>query len=218
MIRVWASVVLLLLCWSPPTRAKDQEASATFALVVGVNRSVDEELKPLRYADDDAARFFDLFRSLGARTYLLTRPDENTRRLHPQAAAEAQPPTMSAWEEALTRLKDDMQQAHAREVETVLYFIYAGHGNTKEGRGYITLEDGRLTGKVIASEIVEGIGAGEAHLIVDACYSYLLVGTRGPGGRRRPLHGFSRIQNRASSATRCARACTARPTPTVTVG
>jgi hypothetical protein len=30
---------------------------------------------------------------------------------------------------------------------------------------------------------------------VDACYSYLLVGTRGPGGRRRPLHGFSKIQN-----------------------
>jgi hypothetical protein len=88
-----------------------------------------------------------------------------------------------------------MRQAHSRKVKTVFYFVYAGHGNTKDGLGYITLEDERLTGKRIASDVIEDIGAGEAHLVVDACYSYLLVGTRGPGGRRRPLHGFSRIRN-----------------------
>ena len=38
-----------------------------------MNRSVDTELEPLRYADDDAARYFDLFRVLGARTHLLLR-------------------------------------------------------------------------------------------------------------------------------------------------
>jgi hypothetical protein len=186
---------MVSLCLSAPARAEEGEATATFALVVGVNRSVDEELKPLRYADDDAARFFDLFRSLGARTYLLTRPDENTGRLHPQAAAEAKLPNMPAWEEVLVRLSDDMEQARAREVKTVFYFVYAGHGNEKGGRGYITLEDGRLTGGRIAKDIVERVGAGEVHLIVDACHSYLLVDTRGPGGRRRPLHDFSKIEN-----------------------
>jgi hypothetical protein len=193
--RAWVSTVLVSLCLPAPARAEKGEATATFALVVGVNRSVDEELKPLRYADDDAARFFDLFRSLGARTYLLTRPDENTGRLHPQAAAEAKLPNMPAWEEVLVRLSDDMEQARAREVKTVFYFVYAGHGNEKGGRGYITLEDGRLTGGRIAKDIVERVGAGEVHLMVDACHSYLLVDTRGPGGRRRPLHGFSKIEN-----------------------
>src|SRR5258708_2124470 len=65
---------------------------ALFALIVGSNASVDTELAPLKYADDDAARYLDLFRLLGARTYLLTRLDENSRRIHPQAVAEALEP------------------------------------------------------------------------------------------------------------------------------
>src|SRR6266581_1840844 len=65
---------------------------AIFALVIGVNAAPSPDVAPLRYADDDAARFLDLFRSLGARTYVLTRLDENTRRLNPQVAAEAEAP------------------------------------------------------------------------------------------------------------------------------
>ena len=51
-------------------RAAEPE-SATFALVVGVNTSLDKDVAPLKYADDDAARYFDLFRLLGARTTVL---------------------------------------------------------------------------------------------------------------------------------------------------
>ena len=81
-----ALAVVTLLC---ADRAGAQDAppsKATFALIVGANQSVDN-LTPLKYADDDAARYLDLFRLLGARTYLLSRLDDNTRRLHPQAAA-----------------------------------------------------------------------------------------------------------------------------------
>lgn len=86
---------------SPPAAAS-ASAQATFALVIGSNQSVDTSLAPLRYADDDAARYLDLFRVLGARTYLLTRPDENTRRLHPQAAAEAMDPKKSSFDAAVS--------------------------------------------------------------------------------------------------------------------
>ena len=172
----------------------DEDPPALFALIVGVNRSVDRELAPLAYADDDAARYHDLFRSLGARTYLLTRPDENTRRISPQAVAEAREPTRAELDRALASFAADVAQARARGVRTVFYFVYAGHGNSADGQSaYLTLEDARLQGEELGREIVDPVGADQAHLIVDACYSYLLAYGRGPGGRRRELHGFAAL-------------------------
>jgi len=75
-----------------PKVTADATSYASFALIVGVNKSVDDDVATLRYADDDAARYLDLFRALGARSYVLARLDDNTRRLHPQVAAEAMPP------------------------------------------------------------------------------------------------------------------------------
>ena len=79
-----AAIAILMLC-AGVARANEKPAPATFALIVGVNQSQDEKLGTLRYADDDAARYQELFRSLGARTYLVTRLDDSSRRLHPQA-------------------------------------------------------------------------------------------------------------------------------------
>jgi hypothetical protein len=58
-------------------------------------------------------------------------------------------------------------------------------------RSYLTLEDARLSGAELGREILDPINADENHLIVDACYSYLLVGERGPGGERHQVEGFS---------------------------
>ncbi len=165
--------------------------AARFALVVGVNHAGEPGLPTLQYADDDAARYQDLFRLLGARTYLLTRLDENTRRLHPQAAAEARDPTRHELDEAVKQLALDVARAKAAQVPTVLYFVYAGHGNVEGGVGYLSLEDARLTGATLAQEVLQRIDADQAHLIVDACYSYFLAFGRGPGGARRPLHNFT---------------------------
>src|ERR1041384_4037494 len=91
-------LVIAVLAFLVPARVKAEEAKsgtggrATFALIIGSNQSVDTNLAPLRYADDDAARYLDLFRLLGARTYLLTRLDDNTKRLDTQAAGEASDP------------------------------------------------------------------------------------------------------------------------------
>ncbi|AKU94399.1 hypothetical protein AKJ09_01063 [Labilithrix luteola] len=173
----------------PRVSAPSTSASATFALVIGSNQSVDSELAPLKYADDDAARYFDLFRLLGARTTLLTRLDENTRRLHSQAAAEAEEPRIANLERAVAQLSAAVAQARSRSLETTVYIVYAGHGNVRDGEGYITLEDGRITGAALA-RIVSGINATRVHLVVDACASYLVAYSRGPGGQRRPLEEF----------------------------
>src|SRR5262249_1200161 len=75
-------LVVLALIAAPAVAAPARPA--TFALIIGVNHSVDRDADPLRYADDDAAQYFELFRSLGARTYLLTDLDDGDRKLYPQ--------------------------------------------------------------------------------------------------------------------------------------
>jgi len=189
---VWTIGGCLLMCAMPKAFAQ-QKQQALFVVAIGVNSAQDPELKPLHYADDDAARYFDLFRFLGARTTLLAEFDENTKRLHSQAAAEAKPPTFKALQETIEQVSSDIQQAHAQEIEAVLYFIYAGHGNLRGGQGTISLLDQQLSGANLA-ELVANSQADWAHIIVDACYSYYLVFSRGPGGSRREAQGFSQVE------------------------
>lgn len=192
-MRAFHRALALFLALAALPALGEERPKAAFAFIVGVNRSVDPNEPPLRYADDDAARYLDLFRLLGARTYLLARLDENTERLHPQAAAEASEPRSAEWERLVEQLSRDVAQARARNLGTVVYFVYAGHGSVRNGQGYVTLEDRRLTGKDLAEGLIARIDAEQVHLIVDACSSYFLAYGRGPGGQRRPLSGFSEV-------------------------
>ena len=191
----WSAAALaLLVVVASPHRGAARPREAAFALVLGVNHSLDSSQRPLRYADDDAARYFDLFRALGARVYVLTRPDDNTRRLHAQAAAEARLPRAAELEETVATLADDVDRARQRGVKTVFYFVYAGHGNEAKGARTVTLEDSHLTSERLAVEVLDRVAADRTHLVVDACGSFLFAytGARGPGGSRRALSGFSR--------------------------
>lgn len=167
------------------------------AVIAGVNTGVDPELPPLRYADDDAVLYAELFRELGATTLLLARFDDNTLRLHPQAAAEARPPRRAELDRAVREAAAAITAARARGAPTAFYFVYAGHGNVRDGQGYIGLEDDRLTAADLERRIVDAVAADQTHVVIDACYSGLLAGARGPGGERRPLRGFSRFQGLA---------------------
>jgi hypothetical protein len=190
------SLAMILVTWcllgaGPVHGADERPRNAVFALIIGVNRSVDTELKPLLYADDDAVRYQELFRALGARTQLLARLDRETTALSPQAAAESLPPTREYLNKVVSLLASEIAVAHQRGVTTSLYVLYAGHGNVDGKHAYLTLEDARLSGAELGRDILDRIGADENHLIVDACYSYFLVGERGPGGERRKVEGFS---------------------------
>jgi hypothetical protein len=191
MKRLVLALGALSLFEAPAQGGQAPPRNAVYALIIGVNRGVDVDLPTLHYADDDAVRYQELFRALGARTALLTRLDPETTALSPQAAAEALPPTRASLRNVVALLAAEIRTAHQRGVRTSLYVLYAGHGNVDEQSSYVTLEDARLSPRLLAQEILDPIAADTNHLIVDACYSYLLVGERGPGGERRKVEGFS---------------------------
>jgi len=194
-------IVLIVLAGAPAaaeaaavlSAAPPPPPAARFAIIVGVNQSVDGDARPLRYADDDAAAYLELFRALGARTYLLSRFDEGTRRLHPQAVAEGLDPRRRELDRVIEQVAADVALARRRGVPTLVYFVYAGHGSVENGRGYLALEDARLFGSDLEQLIVDRVGGAETHFIVDACYSVFLAMSRGPGGERREAHGFSAL-------------------------
>jgi hypothetical protein len=195
-MRTTSIVLLFLLCDSGAAHA-DEDPMASFVLIMGVNKSVDQDLQPLRYGDDDAVRYFALFRTLGARTFLLSRLDQNTARLYTQAAAEAREPILNTLRETVEQIAKEVEVARERNVKTALYVVYAGHGNTSGESAYITLEDARLTSKIVLDEVIDPIGAHSSHVIIDACYSYYMAFSRGPGGSRRPIKGFSNLEGLA---------------------
>lgn len=182
---------LLLLFTALLGTAALAQSPATFALIIGVNKSVDPELKPLRYADDDAARWQELFRTLGASTWIMARLDENTSRLHPQAAAEAVEPIDAQLDPLVARVRTALEQARANQVPTTLYVVYAGHGNVRGGSGYLALEDARLSTDDLVTRLFDRLPAERTHLIADACFSSFLAYSRGPGGTRQDAKGFS---------------------------
>ena len=185
-----AVVALLPLPAIAVAAAEPPQPTKTFALVVGVNRSSDPKIAPLRYADDDAVRYRDLFRAVGGRTVTLASLDENTRRLYPDAASDVRPARLALLTAAVDRLATEAAQARRRGARVVFYFVYAGHGRVADGSGSISLEDAELGGGDLVRLVIDEIAADEAHVIVDACHSYFLVMGRGPGGRRRPMGGF----------------------------
>ena len=65
--------------------APESEAPQRLALVIAHNQSLDAEVAPLRFADDDGARFYEVLSSLGFDTRLLVILDPDTAEQHPDA-------------------------------------------------------------------------------------------------------------------------------------
>jgi len=77
---------------------------------------------------------------------LLTRLDDNTRRLPSPGRCRGALPRREELDRAVAALAKDVEHANQQGVATEVFFLYAGHGNVKDGVGYISLEDARLTG------------------------------------------------------------------------
>lgn len=172
-----------------------------YAIIVGVNTSPEEGVPPLRFADDDAAKFFELFAAMGARVVLLTVLDPDAQRRFPDAAAAALPPRRAALFDAVQRFFIDMR-AHP-ERRAVFYFIYSGHGGLAPNHeGYLTLLDGRLLRREVYRELLVPSPAAFNHLVLDACQSYFAVQKRAAapaaGDYREAVQRFLRREELAS--------------------
>jgi hypothetical protein len=167
-------------------QASAEPVTRTFALVVANNRSLSLALPDLQYADDDAARYYRLFRAAGAdsNVELLATFDRTSALLYPTLKDSARAATRAELLRAVAKLKKAVDGAHAKGERATLYFVFAGHGEVAGGRGYLHLEDARIDGSFIEREIIDKVAADTKHVLLDSCNSFFVINPRKPGGRR----------------------------------
>ena len=181
MRRAWLAGVLVLLA---TTIASASGKTVAYAIVIGNNAppasGTAEVLRPLRYADDDAVRYAELFGRF-ARTHLLVVADADTQRRYPEVAGRAELPTLANVRRIVGELAVAMQQDRARGDRPVLYFAFSGHGARDEhGQAFLALLDAPLTQDVLY-ELLGSLPTEVTHVIVDACHAGGVVGVRGGG-------------------------------------
>lgn len=173
-------VVLSNLAFGVRGARAESARSAVFALVVTNNRSPRLARPDLRYADDDGAKYYEVFRMIApeSNVALLTRFDRDTARLFPRLAGKERPPSKAALQAALRDLAVKMRKAGG---PVDFYFVFAGHGDVDRGKGFLELEDGAFTSDDL-EDLLKSIPATRSHVILDSCNSFFVVNARKPGG------------------------------------
>ncbi len=172
-----AGVAMLLGLAAPGLAA---EPPRRYAVVIGNNASLDEGVARLTYADQDAVKFYELFKAAGAHVALLVALDSENQRRFAEAAQVMRAPSR---QQLLAALGEIFQQIRAdREAgrETHFYFVYSGHGQLgRNHEGYVNLLDARLSRSQLYREVIGPSPATFNHIILDACQAYFLVQRRG---------------------------------------
>ncbi len=184
MLRVSRSLLrlaIVVLFIAAPTSA----LAANLAIVIGNNGSRTLGRAELRYADDDAAKYAALLGGTAGEgdVELLTRMDADSARMFPAQARIATPPTRAALDAAVARIVARADAAKRRGERVVFTFVFAGHGDVEDGRGFLELEDGRFFREDLEALLLR-IPAARAHVVLDACNSVYMLAARKPGGTR----------------------------------
>jgi len=183
-----AALLLSSLLLLAPGAAEHRQ----YAVVVANNLSLDEGVRPLRFADDDAARWAELLGPLSRRVDLLTVLDPETAALHPAQVQASVPPTEQALEAAVARVAADVARDRAQGLQTTFFFVFVGHGNVGANHeGYVSLLDHKLTRSDLFAKVVRPVQADFVHVVIDACNAYFMVNRRGasPGEELGPAYG-----------------------------
>ena len=172
---------LVVLALAPVAHAERR----AYAIVIGNNApptsGTPETLQPLRYADDDAVRYFQLF-SRFAQTRLLVVLDATTQKRYPELAGQTMLPTLDNLRRVVGDLAAQMQRDREHGDEPVLYFAFSGHGaRDAHGEAFLALLDAPLTQHVLY-DLIGGLPTEFTHIIVDACHAGGVVGVRGGSG------------------------------------
>jgi hypothetical protein len=174
---------VMSLLVAPSIRAEPAQPPVTFAVVIGNNRSLGARRPDLHYADDDAARYFELLQTMApGNVFLLADFDRDTAVLFPQTRPTTVMPTRAALQRVGADLAQKVRAAAAAGRTTQLYFVFAGHGDVDQGLGFIELSDARFTSSDLEAWLKQ-IPFSRAHVILDSCNSFFMLGVRKPGGR-----------------------------------
>lgn len=170
------SVVLLALLISEPANAELRR----FALVVGSNATLNANLAPLRFADDDASRLSEFLSEVGVDVALVTTFDQQSQQMFWRLVDHASPATPQGLDSAYEALLTRMQAAKESGNTVDLLVYYSGHGDVgPDGNGYLTLDGGKLTRHDLFEGLLGRSPAHHNHLVIDACRSEELVLSRG---------------------------------------
>jgi hypothetical protein len=184
-----ASLAALVLGIAGAARAAPAATPARetrrFALVIGNNQPPRADLPRLRYADDDAVRWAVLLDTVGADVQVLAELDDESRQLYGGVVPPMTPPSRAAVDAAVATIAAAINDARAGGARVVFYFIYAGHGDVEDGKGYVALTDARFTRDDLSARVLQAVHADTNHVIVDACRASYFLTNRGPGGERR---------------------------------
>ncbi len=151
-------------------------------IIVANNHALDDGVPSLSYADDDGARYYELFGALGAKVQLFAVLDGDAQERFPQAARAAKPPTLAAIEQGLESAFAEMRRAKEADAAHVseLYFVYSGHGDVGASReGYLNFLDERFRRRDLYRQVIAASPATWNHIILDACNAYFVVNKRG---------------------------------------
>jgi len=174
------SLVLLAALHTQVPTSTPTVATRRYAIVIGVNDPITSAQKPLSYADDDAVRFFSLFREMAGDAALFTLLDDETQAAWPEVVAEAELPEKEAIFSRAERMFAEMTADHERGLRTELYLVYSGHGMVDEhGEGRLGLRGGTFSRSELYERFLAKSPADVNHLIVDACDAYFFVQSRG---------------------------------------
>lgn len=187
-LRLWTVTMLmpLVLCAAAgASQGYDGPREQYYVVIVANNHSLDDDVASLRYADDDGAKYFEMFHGAGAKTALLTVLDPDAQKRFPGAAAVAVPPRRETLLAKAAEFFSEMARANRAGIKTHFVFVYSGHGNVGPNReGYLNLMDSRFRRSELFHEILAKSPASYNHLILDACHAYYMVNKKGASDKQ----------------------------------
>lgn len=173
---LWSLALGATLC-QPALAAPER---VQYALIVANNSPETPDLATLKFADDDAARYYELLAPQVREAVLLAVLDEETQKRHPGLAALSRPPTRQELLSALDRLNGRMSEDRRAGREPVFFFIFSGHGKRDQaGEGLLLLLGGSFSRADLFEKVLAPSQADFIHLVIDACDSYYFVSSRG---------------------------------------
>ncbi|HZI05603.1 MAG TPA: hypothetical protein VEZ71_16355 [Archangium sp.] len=174
--------LLLTALTAAPAPAR---APSVYALIVSNNQSYKLSRPALRYADDDGAKYHEVFSLLAGEEHvtLLSDFDRDTERQFPGLAASVKAPSAGNVREAARTVAAAARADLAAGREVDFFFVFAGHGDVEGGKGFIELSDAAFDASALEAVLRE-VGATRSHVILDSCNSFFVISPRKAGGRR----------------------------------
>ncbi|MCP4679017.1 MAG: hypothetical protein GY854_26705 [Deltaproteobacteria bacterium] len=199
---IFFPIVLLLIGRAYNVNAG--ERTRTYVVIVANNHSNDTGLVSLRFADDDGAKYFELFRSAGAEVALMAVLDPDAQKRFPIAAQSATPPKRADVLFNINRFFRKIEVDKISGITTHFVFIYSGHGSMGPNQeAYINFSDSKFGRSELYKHILAKSPASFNHLIIDACNSYYFVNKRGAkaereGNYKALVHNFMQTEELTS--------------------